>query len=69
MPGTLPHRLLTEARGQPARPLAFGHPSGVIYVEAEVAGHAGGLPQVRRLAVQRTARRLAEGRAFLKEVY
>lgn len=67
MPGTLAHRLLTEARGQPARPLAFGHPSGVIYVEADVHAEAGAPPRIRRLAVQRTARRLAEGRAFLKD--
>jgi 2-methylaconitate cis-trans-isomerase PrpF len=68
MPGTLPHRLLTQARGNPARPLAFGHPSGVIHVEADVeVAPAGRPPVVQRMAVQRTARRLAEGRAFLKE--
>jgi 2-methylaconitate cis-trans-isomerase PrpF len=68
MPGTLPHRLLGP---QPAgRPLTFGHPSGVIQVEAEVDGGAmGEQPRVRRLAVQRTARRLAEGRAYLKSPF
>jgi 2-methylaconitate cis-trans-isomerase PrpF len=70
MPGTLPHRLLASARGNPARPLAFGHPSGVIYVEAQVEeARAGEAPVVRRMAVQRTARRLAEGRAFLKDAF
>lgn len=69
LPGTLPHRMLSAARGTPARPLAFGHPSGVIYVEADVEGQDAGLPRIRRLAVQRTARRLAEGRAFLKEAF
>ena len=69
VPGTLPHRILTAMRGNPARPLAFGHPSGVIYVEADADCRAGAPPQVRRLAVQRTARRLAEGRAFLKEAF
>lgn len=69
MPGTLPQRMLEAARGNPARPLAFGHPSGVIYVEADADCAAGAPPQVRRLAVQRTARRLAEGRAFLKEAF
>lgn len=69
MPGTLPHRLLSAARGKPERPLAFGHPSGVIYVEADVEALAGKAPVVRRLAIQRTARRLAEGRAFLKEPF
>ncbi|RYY66907.1 MAG: hypothetical protein EOO24_53655, partial [Comamonadaceae bacterium] len=58
---------LTAARGQPTRPLAFGHPSGVIYVEADVT--PGAVLEVRRLAVQRTARRLAEGRAFLKDAF
>ena len=69
VPGTLPHRIMTATRGNPARPLAFGHPSGVIYVEADADCRAGAPPQVRRLAVQRTARRLAEGRAFLKEAF
>ncbi|HEX2548126.1 MAG TPA: PrpF domain-containing protein [Ramlibacter sp.] len=69
VPGTLPHRLLTATRGAAARPLAFGHPSGVIYVEAEVDSATGGAPVVRRMAVQRTARRLAEGRAFLKDAF
>jgi hypothetical protein len=70
MPGTLPQRLIAAARGNPARPLAFGHPSGVIYVEADVdAAQAGETPRVRRMAVQRTARRIAEGRAYLKEPF
>ena len=68
MPGTLPHRIVSAAaaRGEPSRSLAFGHPSGVIYVEADVDIRAGEAPVVRRMAIQRTARRLAEGRAFLK---
>lgn len=68
--GTLPNRILAGARGAPARPLAFGHPSGVIHVEADVgATGADGLPVIQRLAVQRTARRLAEGRAYLKDAF
>lgn len=69
MAGTLPHRLLTATRGNPKRPLAFGHPSGVIYVEAEANACTGQTPDIRRLAVQRTARRLAEGRAYLREAF
>lgn len=69
MPGTLPHRILAAVRGNPTRPLAFGHPSGVIYVEADVEAGTGAAPVVRRMAVQRTARRLAEGRAYLKEPF
>lgn len=68
MPGTLPHRLLTSARGNPTRPLAFGHPSGIIHVEADVdQANAAEMPRVRRMAVQRTARRIADGRAYLKD--
>lgn len=70
MPGTLPYRLLAATRGNPDRPLAFGHPSGIIHVEADVdQASAGQTPQVRRMAIQRTARRIAEGRAYLKEPF
>ena len=69
IPGSLPHRILTAARGEVTRTLAFGHPSGVIYVEADVDSSEGAAPIVRRLAIQRTARRLAEGRAFLKQAF
>jgi len=66
MEGTLPHRMMGS---QPARPLSFGHPSGIIHVETDVLDDGRGAPDIRRVAVQRTARRLAEGRAFLKEPF
>ncbi|MCZ2498808.1 3-methylitaconate isomerase [Xylophilus sp. Kf1] len=65
LPGTLPHRML-QARAQ-ARPdaLSFGHPSGVIHVEVEARADGAGV-RIDRLMIQRTARRLAEGVAYLK---
>jgi 2-methylaconitate cis-trans-isomerase PrpF len=64
IPGTLPYRLLSE-RGHAAERIQIGHPSGTIPVDAEVAvlpdGH-----DVRRARIFRTARRIAEGRVFLK---
>lgn len=66
LPGSLPQRLLGDAHGPSACTLSFGHPSGVIHVEVDVDAPAGEPVVVRRLAIQRTARRLAEGKAFLK---
>ncbi|MCW5232018.1 PrpF domain-containing protein [Verminephrobacter eiseniae] len=69
LPGTVPQRLLAMARGNPDRRLAFGHPSGIIHVQAQVRSRPGAAPTIDRLVVQRTARRLAQGRAFLKEAF
>jgi 2-methylaconitate cis-trans-isomerase PrpF len=66
LPGTLPHRMSQGRKrvvGQAS--LAFGHPSGVIHVEVEAIPDGDGV-RVERLVIQRTARRLAEGVAYLK---
>jgi 2-methylaconitate cis-trans-isomerase PrpF len=65
LPGSLPHRLVGTARQ--ARVLAFGHPSGVMHVQADIDARDPLAPTIRRLAVQRTARCIAEGRVFLKQ--
>lgn len=65
LPGSLPHRLLAGRPPVRAGSLAFGHPSGVIHVEVEVHPDGEGV-RVERLVIQRTARRLAEGVAYLK---
>lgn len=62
IPGTIPAELSTRS---PDRPLAFGHPSGLIHVEASVTKHEDAW-HVERAEILRTARRLAEGRAYLK---
>lgn len=66
LPGSLPQGLLGGLRARSPGTLAFGHPSGVIEVQVQLDASAAGPPVVHRLAIQRTARRLAEGRAFLK---
>lgn len=64
VPGTVPHRLLGElARARPR--LAFGHPSGIAHVDAVAHGSAHNI-SIARMVVQRTARRLADGTAYLK---
>ncbi|MDM0002568.1 PrpF domain-containing protein [Variovorax sp. J22P240] len=67
LPGSLPHRLIAanDAR-RGGTTLTFGHPSGVINVDADL--ESAGF-KVRRLVVIRTARRLAEGSAFLKRPF
>lgn len=64
VPGTVPHRLLSDtARARPR--LAFGHPSGIAHVDAIARGSAQDFA-ISRMVVQRTARRLADGTAYLK---
>ena len=68
VPGTLVHRMLKPEAVRPAGRVALGHPSGVLHIEA--AASVEGLDvTVHRLVVQRTARRLAEGVAYLKTPY
>jgi 2-methylaconitate cis-trans-isomerase PrpF len=64
IPGTVAARHFrpTAARGDL---IAIGHPSGIIGVQATVAGTGAAL-RVRTAGIWRTARRLAEGRAYLK---
>jgi 2-methylaconitate cis-trans-isomerase PrpF len=60
--GSLPAQLC----GEPGpRRYTFGHPSGVIHVDASVA-RRGNDWHVEQAAIQRTARRIAEGRVFLR---
>lgn len=68
VPGTLVHRMLKPNAVRPAGSIALGHPSGVLHIEA--AASVEGLDvTVHRLIVQRTARRLAEGVAYVKTPY
>lgn len=62
LPGTIPAQL---CGGNVARPLAFGHPSGLIHVDASVKRLDGDW-HVERAGILRTARRLAEGKAYLR---
>jgi 2-methylaconitate cis-trans-isomerase PrpF len=64
-PGTVPYQLLGEDARCPRGRLAFGHPSGIVHVDADALA-AGVDVTVERMVVQRTARRLAEGIAYLK---
>ncbi|MCW5238251.1 hypothetical protein D5047_19080 [Verminephrobacter eiseniae] len=41
----------------------------MIHVQADVRSRPGAALTIDRLVVQRTARRLAQGRAFLKETF
>ena len=64
IPGSLPYRFLAE-RARAGGRIHIGHPSGIIPVEAEVAATAEG-HDVRAARIFRTARRVAEGRVYLK---
>ena len=62
LPGSIP----AELCGRDAdRPFAFGHPSGLIHVDASVTWLDRDW-HVERAEILRTARRLAEGRAYLR---
>lgn len=65
VPGTIPYRLLGEGARLSMQRLGFGHPSGIAFVEA-VVNTTRDVVSVERMVVQRTARRLAEGIAYLK---
>lgn len=63
IPGTLPQRILDRnGTSAPAR-IAFGHPSGIAFVDVAVGRDM----RIEQLCVRRTARRIAEGKAFLKQ--
>ncbi len=62
--GSLPQRLIASNCKSGSSKLSFGHPSGVIHVESAVVEGV-----VMRLSVLRTARRIAEGRAYLKHAF
>lgn len=70
IPGSVVHQALGEGAHDRASH-ALGHPCGLLHVEAALqphaAGAAGPLPRVAR--IERTARRLAEGRACLKGMH
>ncbi|QET06134.1 3-methylitaconate isomerase [Cupriavidus pauculus] len=66
VPGTIPYRLLGEDARRSTRRLGFGHPSGIAFVEAAVDATREGV-SVDRMVVQRTARRLADGVAYLRQ--
>jgi hypothetical protein len=62
-PATLPHSLLSGTAHRRSH-IRLGHPSGVIEVECAGTGE-GEAFRLSTATVERTARRLAEGRAFL----
>jgi hypothetical protein len=62
--GTIPARYLS-ARAAQRELIAIGHPSGIIGVESRVEQVDAGY-EVRRATIFRTARRIAEGTAYLK---
>jgi 2-methylaconitate cis-trans-isomerase PrpF len=65
IPGTLVHAAARSDRRN-APEVRIGHPAGVIETESEVAMEAGE-PVVRRATLGRTARRLLEGYAFVRD--
>jgi 2-methylaconitate cis-trans-isomerase PrpF len=62
IPGTIPHRI---ARKRDTASMRLGHPSGVIVVEAQVACERDDV-RVQTVKIFRTARRIAEGKVYLK---
>lgn len=67
IPGTVAFRHLRPGH-QDSDDIRIGHPSGIISVVAGVAS-AGNAVDVVTATIRRTARRLAEGRVFLKGSY
>ena len=63
VPGSVPHRLLTEAAR--AGTVRIGHPSGVVLVDAAVERN-GNTANIRHATVFRTARRLFQGEVFYR---
>jgi 2-methylaconitate cis-trans-isomerase PrpF len=66
--GTLPNRLAGQHRTSGDTTYRLGHPSGVIALDAQVTQDEASYT-VEYARIYRTARRLAEGRAFLKHLY
>jgi 2-methylaconitate cis-trans-isomerase PrpF len=64
--GTIAHRMLRAGPRSGGSVYAFGHPSGIIHVDA-VGRLQDGEYRAERSVIQRTARRLAEGVAYLKD--
>ena len=65
IPGTLVYEAVGEERRSNAV-VRFGHPAGIIQVEAEVEKLEGGY-RVKRAAIGRTARMIMQGTAFVRE--
>jgi 2-methylaconitate cis-trans-isomerase PrpF len=63
IPGTIPHEIAHAA----GRVIRIGHPSGVIQVEAQVQGADN--PTITACKIFRTARRIAEGKVYLKRIH
>ena len=64
IPGTIVYEFLSEA-AKSRIPLRIGHPGGVMVIEAD-AKIENNMPTFNRLAYVRTARRLMEGTAYVK---
>lgn len=65
IPGTVAERYLA-ATANSGSPIRIGHPSGIIHVESAVSASESGSYSVNTATIWRTARRIAEGRVFLK---
>lgn len=65
LPGSVVHAALRPA-AHDRLALRIGHPSGAIVVEAAMA-REGGEPRPAQARIYRTARRIAEGRVFLRQ--
>jgi 2-methylaconitate cis-trans-isomerase PrpF len=66
VPGSVLEKVLGD-RAKTRGLIEIGHPSGIIGVESEVVDGSEGL-QVRKAKIFRTARRLADGKAYLKRL-
>lgn len=66
IPGTVAFRHLAATNTRDNNEIHIGHPSGIITVAAEVSCDKDAMDIVTA-TIRRTARRLAEGRAFLKD--
>lgn len=63
--GSLAHAAL-DRRADASTPVRIGHPAGVMVVESEVA-RPGPVPEFGKLAFYRTARRIMDGRVYVKK--
>lgn len=64
VPGSLVHAVADE-RARTTGTIRIGHPGGVMALEAQVRIGADGVPQLSRVAVQRTARRIMDGFVYV----
>jgi methylitaconate Delta-isomerase len=66
VPGTLVNQVANPAV-HTTKVVRIGHPSGVIPIETEVAGLAGGEVELKKAALGRTSRRIMDGFVYVPE--